>query len=281
MMEPEQRRMDDIDVRAVSDGTFLARPAYFGAEEDGSHAELFDRHGAAWLPIGCFVVNSGDRIVLVDAGLGPDRQELPNDMYLMGGQLLTGLRSLGVSRSEITDVVCTHLHADHVGWLFDLNAGPVFGAASIWFGAPDWDHFVTGSGEMADHIREGLLTHSSRLHAIDQTATIAPGMTAALTPGHTPGHLCVAARSIGRSRLLLGDAITCPVQLTEPSWHSFGDVDPLLADRTRNDLWDQLRDPQTVGVGAHFPELRAGHVSADAPDRWVYERRARPERSLS
>jgi hypothetical protein len=39
----------------------------------------------------------------------------------------------------------------------------------------------------------------------------------------------------GRERaLLLGDAITCPVQLDEPAWHSMGDLDVALADRTRN-----------------------------------------------
>ena len=260
--------MTDIDIRAISDGAFVARPAYFGAMDDGSHPELFDRHGAAWLPIGCFVIRSHDQLVLVDAGLGPQQQELPNDMALVGGQLLTGLRALGISRTDVTDVVCTHFHADHVGWLFDLDADPVFDNASIWFGAPDWDHFVTGPGEMADHIREGLLTHSSRLHPIDQAATIAPATSATLTPGHTPGHLCVTARSAENTMLLLGDAITCPVQFAEPTWRSFADVDPPLAHRTRQELSDQLADSKTVGVGAHFPELRAGRIAGDPPGRW-------------
>lgn len=54
----------------ISDGTFIPRPAYFGddATADG-HGDLFDRHGQAWLPIGGFLVRSGDRCVLVDPGL--------------------------------------------------------------------------------------------------------------------------------------------------------------------------------------------------------------------
>lgn len=89
-----------------------------------AHPELFDRHGTPWLPLGCFLIRSGKRLVLIDAGLGP---EIQDGMHLLvGGQLLTGLRALGVGTSEVTDVVCSHLHADHVGWLFDLEANPIF-----------------------------------------------------------------------------------------------------------------------------------------------------------
>ena len=146
----------DLRADAVSDGTFVARPEYFGPDlAAGARPDFFSRHGAAWLPIGCFVIRAGDRLVLVDAGLGPDRQELPHDMHLVGGQLLTGLRALGVTPVDITDVICTHLHADHVGWLFGLDARPVFGRAVIWAGEADWRHFVTGPGEMLPHIRAG------------------------------------------------------------------------------------------------------------------------------
>jgi len=62
----------NIMLSAISDGTFVARPGYFGdrATAEG-HGDLFDRRGQAWLPIGCFLVRGGDRCVLVDAGMGP------------------------------------------------------------------------------------------------------------------------------------------------------------------------------------------------------------------
>jgi glyoxylase-like metal-dependent hydrolase (beta-lactamase superfamily II) len=89
-----------------------------------------------------------------------------------------------------------------------------------------------------------------------------------MAPGHTPGHLCLTVESDHERVLLLGDAITCPVQLREPRWHSFGDVDPVLADRTRDRLWRELSDGRTVGVGAHFPELQPGHVTTAGALRW-------------
>src|SRR3954454_5330660 len=180
-------RDGELQVTALTDGTFIPRPRYFGPDAvSHPRSDVFDRAGAAWLPIGSFLVRTGGRTILVDAGLGPDLQQLPDDMYLVGGQLMTGLRAAGVDRQEITDVVCTHLHADHVGWLFDEDAEPVFPAASIWFGAGDWHHFVDGPGEMAPHIERGLRS-STQLKLLDQDTTVARGVDAIMTPGHTPG----------------------------------------------------------------------------------------------
>ncbi|HEY0718276.1 MAG TPA: MBL fold metallo-hydrolase [Streptosporangiaceae bacterium] len=62
--------------------------------------------------------------------------------------------ALGIAPASIDDVVCTHLHADHCGWLFDAAARPVFANARIWFGAADWDNFVLNPDtKMFGHIR--------------------------------------------------------------------------------------------------------------------------------
>lgn len=265
----------DITIHPVADGTFRASPAYFGehARAEG-HEDLFNRHGMAWLPIGGFLLRTGDRTILVDAGLGPELRDDGDRRLLVGGQLLLGLRAIAVTPSDITDVVCTHLHADHCGWLFDTDGAPVFTRATIWFGAPDWDHFVADPTVwMFDHIRHGFRSAAAaageRLRPVSRDTTVAPGVTLIMTPGHTPGHLCVVVSSAGRRALLLGDAIVCPVQLDEPSWQSIGDVDPALARRVREQLFRELEDGSTLGVGAHFPQLRFGRVLTGRGRRWT------------
>jgi glyoxylase-like metal-dependent hydrolase (beta-lactamase superfamily II) len=206
-------------------------------------------------------------VLLVDAGLGPELKHLPDGMLLVGGQLLTGLAALGIRPAGVTDVICTHLHSDHVGWLFDVRANPVFASATIWCGAADLDFYLDNGGELATHIRAGFLNvDRSRLRAMHGDTPITRGVTAILTPGHTPGSMTVEVKSGAERLLLVGDAITCPIQLAEPAWHSFGDVDAALAEYTRRRLWRELTDEHTLGVGAHFPQLAAGRVSSG---RWI------------
>jgi glyoxylase-like metal-dependent hydrolase (beta-lactamase superfamily II) len=254
-------RVGAIDLVPLSDGTFVARPEYFGAHAvPDSPSHPFDPEGFAWLPIGCFLLRTHDRVILVDAGMGPAREDLPHGMALVGGQLPAGLRAAGVEPGEITDVVLTHLHADHVGWLYDRNGSPGFRHAKLWFGAGDWDHFVSGPGQIAEHIQHGLVSGLTDVHALGGDFALAPGVDLIATPGHTPGHVSVILSSGSQRAILLGDAITCPVQLDEPTWHSFADVDPALAARTRERLWRELEGEDVVGAGAHFPELRFGRV---------------------
>jgi hypothetical protein len=81
--------------------------------------------------------------------------------------------------------------------------------------------------------------------------------------------MAVVVSSQGKRALLLGDAITCPVQLDEPSWQALGDVDPDLAARVRCRLFRELEDPNSLAAGAHFPELQFGRVVAGQARRWT------------
>ena len=265
-------QIGNIDIHPIADGTFRASPQYFGDHVTArGHEDLFSSHGQAWLPIGCFLVRTGSRTVLIDAGIGPEMRDDGPRRLLVGGQLLTGLRAVGVAPADIDDVICTHLHADHCGWLFDAAARPVFPNARIWFGSGDWEHFVLNPDVlMFDHIRQGLTsTSDGRLHPVTGDMSVAAGLDLIMTPGHTPGHLSVVVSSQGKRAILLGDSIVCPVQLDEPSWQSIGDVNARLAARVRARLFRELEDPNTLGAGAHFPELRFGSVLIAGARRWI------------
>jgi glyoxylase-like metal-dependent hydrolase (beta-lactamase superfamily II) len=264
-------RIGDIDIHPIADGTFRAGPGYFGEHVSArGHEDYFNRDGKAWLPIGAFLITTGSRHILVDAGMGPAMRDDGPRRFLVGGQLLLGLRAAGVTPPDIDAVICTHLHADHCGWLFDLAGTAVFPHADIWFGAGDWDHFVVNpSVWMFDHIRYGLQNaDGSRIRLVTGDTNVAAGVDVMMTPGHTPGHLSVIVSSGRHRALLLGDAIVCPLQLDEPTWQSIGDVDPALAAKVRERLFRELEDENTQGVGAHFPELQFGRVLTGSLRRW-------------
>lgn len=231
-------------------------PQYFPNADWSGHESLLGVDGTMQLPIGCFLVRTGDRTVLVDAGLGP------LDLHwLVGGNLPAALAEHRVSPSDIDVVVCTHLHMDHAGWLVE-DATPYFPNATVRFGAADWQRWVDEAPE-EDRIRQAmlLLDEQHRLDPIDgDGVSIAPGITARAAPGHTMGHHVLVLASGDERLLLLGDAVTCPVQLEEEDWQAIGDMDPALSRRTRDALWAELEGTTTPFTAAHFPELEFGRV---------------------
>jgi glyoxylase-like metal-dependent hydrolase (beta-lactamase superfamily II) len=283
-------QIGNLELLALTDGVFRPQPQYFSPEAaDREYSSLFDsRNGLmSVLPIGCFLITGiPGRLILVDAGLGPASltctSTAPTGItsygILHGGTLIDQLTAYQVNPAAITDVVVTHLHADHCGWLGYPGSQPLANART-WVGADDYPYFQRIIdqpgllGALSDSEQEYCQlqqTQLRELHAAGSVqlitaATIAPGVETIPAPGHTPGHLAVSVTSEDDRILLLGDAITCPIQLARPAWHSIGDVDIDAADRTRRHLWRELQRPGTVGVGAHFPDLRPGHVYPSTP----------------
>jgi glyoxylase-like metal-dependent hydrolase (beta-lactamase superfamily II) len=249
-------RVGDLEVIPLSDGTAKMPPRYFTGADFSAHEALLEADGTMHLPIGCFLVRTGDQTVLVDAGLGP----LDLD-WLVGGHLPAALAAHGVSPADIDTVVCSHLHLDHAGWLVDGDT-PFFPNATVRFGAGDWQKWVL-EAKPEDRIRQAmlLLDDQQRLEPIDgDDVTIAPGITARAAPGHTLGHHVLILSSGDDRLLLLGDAVTCPIQLEEEDWEAMSDMDARLARRTRDALWAELEGTSSRFTAAHFPDLQFGRV---------------------
>ena len=80
------------------------------------------------------------------------------------------------------------------------------------------------------------------------------------TPGHTPGHAGVILSSGGERAFVLGDAISCPVQLEETEWSGMGDMDPKLARRTQEAVAQEIEGSGALLATSHFPGLTFGRV---------------------
>jgi glyoxylase-like metal-dependent hydrolase (beta-lactamase superfamily II) len=205
----------------------------------------------------------GDRVVLVDCGNGPY-----GDEFIPAGHMLTELRSKGVEVDDVTDILLTHLHYDHTGWL-SVDNRPVFPNAEIHVAEADVAHFTDPgtkglSGELTP---QRLRSVESHLRPFTGRTTLAPGITAVPAPGHTPGSTVFVASS-GTSRVVfLGDVVHCPVQLVDTEWAVLGDIDPALALRTRRSVEAEFEGAELAG--AHFPGLSLGRViRTEVPPRW-------------
>jgi glyoxylase-like metal-dependent hydrolase (beta-lactamase superfamily II) len=228
--------------------------------------EHLARDGRIELFLGGYVVRSGERVVLVDAGVGPGGYTSPVTGAVMPGGFLTdNLRVAGIALDAVTDVVFTHLHPDHIGWA-SQDGLPVFANATYRCSASDWRYFVEKTED--ETAVELLAPIASRFEMWDGPSTLCAGIDLLPAPGHTPGSTIVvlSANSGGRA-MLLGDVVHCPVQLLEEEWQSIGDVDPQLAQATRVRLARELEGSETLVGAAHFPELRFGRLLVGANKR--------------
>ena len=249
-------RVGEIRVDPVLDGSYRLKPTelFAGTEEQqwAPHHDLLDGDGLLRFATGGFLVRVGDRVVLVDLGVGPAPAGGAGD----SGLFLQSLGAMGVDRAEVTDVVLTHLHYDHVGWA-TVDGTPAFPRATYRCHQADWDHFVVDYPGIEKDLLAGA---ADRFQTWTRDGPLLPGLDARWAPGHTPGST-VMVLSSGRARaLLLGDVVHCPVELVDDEWAGIYDVDPDLAQRTRLALTREIEGGQVEVAAAHFPDLRFGRL---------------------
>src|SRR5688572_3517477 len=115
-------KIGDFEVLVVTDGTLSVPPqVYFPATEPAQwepHKRWLNHDGTMTFAFASFVLRSGGRTILIDAGIG-DRQVGP----MKGGMLLGELASAGIQPADIDAIFCTHLHYDHYGHIVSGGAG--------------------------------------------------------------------------------------------------------------------------------------------------------------
>jgi len=275
-------KVGDIDVLVVSDGVLPLPTQMLGhnvsaAERAPWFKEMYLPPDALDWALNVMVVRSGDRNILIDAGLGMD----PDLNLPRAGQLIRRLGASGIDLAEITDVVITHLHMDHIGGLLvdgvkeqlhpELRIHVAAAEVDFWK-APDFTHtnmppgFPDALRATATHF---LAEYGSYVRTFDEVHEIAPGVTAHRTGGHTPGHSVVRLSSNGEALTFAGDAIFA-VGFEQPNWHNGFEHDPEGAAQVRITLLNELAGTGEMLVATHLPFPSVGRVSADGDVfRWV------------
>ncbi|HEX9504960.1 MAG TPA: MBL fold metallo-hydrolase [Acidimicrobiia bacterium] len=255
-------RIGELEVLPVIDGS-ARLPATLVYSTEGAvgkggdiadwkpHSALLEAEAHIELMFGGFLVRTGERVMLVDAGIGATATE----SGLQGGKLLESLAGHGLTADDVTDVVFTHLHFDHIGWA--SQAGEVvFPNATYRCDRRDWEHFVGHD----DNATRTLAPVTSQFEPWDGDITLAPGVDTRLAAGHTPGSALVVLSSGSERALLLGDVVHCPVELLDDEWAGVADVDPEMALRTRVALARELEGTDVPVAAAHFPGLAFGRL---------------------
>ena len=263
--------LGEAALRTVSDG-FLTLPSglIFAAmppDELSSVLERYEIEPTNLTPeCNLALFEDGERTVLFDAGSGPDF--MPS-----AGTLLEGLDALGLSPGDVTDIVFTHAHPDHIWGLIDDFDDLTFPDATYRMGRDEWDYWwnpdtVDTIGEartaFAVGARRRLERIEDRVIRFDDGDEVLPGIAALLTPGHTPGHMAFEIRQGGTSALIVGDAIgNHHVAFAKPNWESGSDQDPERAVQSRRMLFDRLTAEDLPMIGFHLPGGGIGRAEMD------------------
>ena len=262
-------QIGELVVEPVFDGVMNMPATAFKGTTDAAwapHRRFLDSDGKLEFALGGFLVRApGDRLVLVDAGVGArSGPSMSGAGHFSGGALLDSLANQRVKPNDITDVIFTHLHFDHVGWASQEGA-IVFPNATYRCDVRDWRHFRDN-----ERVQPILAPIEDRLTTWNSSGPLAPGIDLMSAPGHTPGSTIVVLSS-GTSRgLLLGDVVHCPVELLDDEWAGLADVDPELAKRTRNALAREIEGTDTPVAAAHFPGMVFGRLlAANGRRSWV------------
>ncbi|GAA0298023.1 MBL fold metallo-hydrolase [Rhodovulum strictum] len=207
-------------------------------------------------PCNVTLLRDGSHTVLFDVGAGPDFQD-------SAGLLPEALDSLGLAPGDVTHVLFTHAHPDHLWGLLDDFDEPLFPNAALMIGRAEFDYWMDPAtldsiGEARTSFAVGaarrLEAVADNLRLLEDGEEALAGVAALLTPGHTPGHMAYEIRAGADSVMVVGDAIgNHHVAFERPDWASGSDQDPATAAATRSALLDRLASGQTRLVGFHLP----------------------------
>jgi glyoxylase-like metal-dependent hydrolase (beta-lactamase superfamily II) len=196
--------------------------------------------------VDALLVRGQGHVVLLDTGAG----------LSVHGVLQQSLAKAGVTPDQVTDVLITHSHFDHIGGLVGADGRPAFPKAAIRMSANEWAYLQTQDGSKA--IAQAI---APQVKTFEPGQTVVPGITAVGLYGHTPGHVAYEIVSGGERLLDIGDsAHSSIVSLAEPGWIMQFDKDAQAGKAQRIDLLTRLSKSHEVIFAPHFPFPGVGRV---------------------
>jgi glyoxylase-like metal-dependent hydrolase (beta-lactamase superfamily II) len=260
----------DVEVIALSDGTVpqdlhVLLHNTTTQKTDGLLRNAFLANPVE-ASINAFFFRLPGKKVLVDTGSG----DFFGPGY--GGKLLQSLAAIQVTPNEITDILLTHAHDDHMGGL--VHAGKiVFPNATIHLSKPDLDFFMDRSNSQKAHYAVSYFDQAEtalkpyldagKIETFSGTTEVLPGVTATVHPGHTPGSAFYQLTSKGQSLVFIGDIIhVAAVQAPDPGITIAYDVNDAQAAAVRRNAFAEFSKERTLVAVPHLPFPGVGHIEA-------------------
>jgi glyoxylase-like metal-dependent hydrolase (beta-lactamase superfamily II) len=281
-------KLGNFNLISISDGKLSVPAAIFAANATPEQLNEVLKQGfqGKMLNADCNVllVDTGQNKVLIDTGSGS----------LNGptvGKLLENLQQAQIKPGDITAVVLTHAHGDHIGGLKGTS-GLTFPNARYFISKTEWNFWTARSVDLpkfkgpADMKQQMIKIAQTQLPLIRDRVTLVdanqeflPGFTAIPAYGHTPGHVAIRIASGDSVMVHTADTVHInTINLWNPSWKPIFDADQELAATTRQAVLAKIANDRTLMFAYHFPYPGIGNIRSRTqggfdwqPINWQFE----------
>ncbi|MCK6560812.1 MBL fold metallo-hydrolase [candidate division KSB1 bacterium] len=264
-------KFGDIDIFLLSDGTFrLDGGAMFGVVP----RVLWERHdppdekNRILLGLNSLLVLRGEEKILIDCGIGDKFDEKFASIYAIQREhtLLDELAGHGLKPEDITHVILSHLHFDHIGWSTRRNAHgdlePTFQHAQYFCQRGNYEYGMNPDPRSrASYLQENFvpLQRHGVLQFLDGSGEVLPGIASIVTGGHTQDHAIIKIKTAGRTLCFLADLVPTDSHLRTPYVMGY-DLFPLQTMQVKPVILQQAFEEQWLLIFEHGAHLKAGFL---------------------
>jgi len=229
----------------------------------------------------CLLIEDGNRLILVDNGMGNKQDEKFFGYYYLHGDdsLDKSLKKHGFGVDDITDMVLTHLHFDHCGGSIKYNSDrsklePVFKNATYYCNERHWEWAThPNAREKASFIKENILPirESGQLKFIDGNTELIPGVSFMEVNGHTEAMMLPIIQYKNQTLAYMADLIPSVGHLPIPYVMGY-DVRPLETLKEKETLLSKAVENDWKLFFEHDPQIEC--VSLERTERGIRQKEA-------
>lgn len=278
-------QIGDIRLYLINDGfTAVDAGGPFGLVPRALYRPYFEPDADNRVPMTgtCLLIQTGGQNIVVDTGLGQKLDAKRRAIWNLSrpdGDLLDGLRRLGVEPGDVSLVINTHLHADHCSGNTRLDAEsgallPTFPNAEHVVQRREYDDAQRPNERTTatyDAANWQILVENGQMRLLEGDTDLAAGVRGVVTPGHTPGHMSVVIESGGQHALFVCDLASYAVHFERLGWMTAYDVEPLVTLETKRRWQQWALETNAVLIFPHDPQRPAGRLLAGDKGRPVLQ----------
>lgn len=262
---------------------YQGKDYFINASEDEINKELKKYHQQTdriSSPFVALLLEKGNEKILVDTGVGFMKEPLNfrGHDYQFQGRLHEILKQAGVNKSEISHVVLTHFHPDHIGGIYNEAGQLNFPNAKFIAHEAEWNYWHSSKAEHQPPLfgyfieKQVSALKNQQLELIQENESeILPGILAIHVPGHTPGQLALSIESDDEKLLYISDAFLHPLHMEFLHWQTNYDQDHDVAKASREKLLEMAYREDMSIQAFHFDFPGLGRVEKSGNQwKWRY-----------